>query len=55
MIISGIIATPLGALLTKKLEKKTAKKVIGALSISLGVIMILRIILDFLNIWQIQV
>jgi uncharacterized membrane protein YfcA len=55
MIISGIIATPLGALLTKKLEKKTAKKIIGTLSISLGVVMIIRIILDFLSIWKIQV
>ncbi|TXT59944.1 MAG: putative membrane transporter protein [Promethearchaeota archaeon] len=55
MIISGIIATPLGALITKKLEKNTAKKVIGSLSITIGITMIIRIILDFLSIWQIQV
>ncbi|MFO7796271.1 MAG: TSUP family transporter [Promethearchaeati archaeon] len=42
MIISGLIATPLGALFTKKLDKKVAKKIIGLLSISIGIFTIVR-------------
>jgi hypothetical protein len=42
MIISGIIATPIGALCTKRLKKKAAKKIIGALSILIGILTIIR-------------
>ncbi|MBD3196504.1 MAG: TSUP family transporter [Candidatus Lokiarchaeota archaeon] len=44
-IISSIIATPLGALTANRLEKKKAKKIIGYLSVILGIISIMRIII----------
>ncbi|TXT67751.1 MAG: putative membrane transporter protein [Promethearchaeota archaeon] len=44
MILSGIVATPIGALFTKKLRKKVTKKIIGALSITIGIFTILRFI-----------
>ncbi|MBD3341561.1 MAG: TSUP family transporter [Candidatus Lokiarchaeota archaeon] len=43
MVISGVIATPLGALLAKKLNKKRARIVIGFASISLGIITVIRL------------
>lgn len=45
MIISGLIATPLGALFTRKLDKKKAKKIIGILSISIGIFTLIRFFL----------
>ncbi|TXT65455.1 MAG: putative membrane transporter protein [Promethearchaeota archaeon] len=45
MIISGLIATPIGALFTKKLDKKKAKKIIGFLSISIGIFTLIRFFL----------
>jgi len=45
MIISGLIATPIGALVTKKLDKKKAKKIIGFLSISIGIFTLVRFFL----------
>ncbi len=42
MIISGMMATPLGALLTKKMERKNTKKIIGVLSILIGVFTLVR-------------
>lgn len=43
MIISGILSAPLGALMVKKLKDITAKKIVGFLSISIGVISLIRI------------
>lgn len=45
MIISGICATPIGAFLTKKLEKKNAKGVIGISSIGIGIFSFIRLLL----------
>jgi uncharacterized membrane protein YfcA len=45
MIISGILATPLGALVTKRLEKRNTKKIIGVLSIIIGVFTLIRFLL----------
>jgi len=45
MIISGMIATPLGALVTKRLEKKNTKKIIGVLSILIGIFTLFRFVL----------
>lgn len=44
LIISGMIATPLGALITKKLKKKSSKKIVGALSILIGIFTLGKII-----------
>lgn len=44
MIISGIVATPLGAFLTKRLKKKNTKKIIGFLSILIGLFSLIRFI-----------
>jgi uncharacterized membrane protein YfcA len=44
MVISGIIATPLGALLTKKLSEDKGEKTIAVISIVLGIITIIRFI-----------
>jgi hypothetical protein len=44
MIVSGIVATPLGALVTKRLDKKNTKKIIGVLSILIGIFTLLRFI-----------
>lgn len=43
MIISGICATPIGAFLTKKLEKKNAKRIIGSVSIIIGIFSLIRV------------
>lgn len=43
MTISGIIITPLGALIPKKIDKRKAKIVIGFLSLSLGIISLARL------------
>ncbi|MBD3196496.1 MAG: TSUP family transporter [Candidatus Lokiarchaeota archaeon] len=48
MILSGMFATPIGAFLTKKLKKKSAKKIIGCLSLIIGIITLIRVILAFL-------
>jgi hypothetical protein len=42
MIISGIVATPLGALCTKRLKKKFTKKIIGSVSIIIGIFTLVR-------------
>jgi hypothetical protein len=44
LVISAIIATPLGALTADKLNKKKAKKYIGAISIFLGIFTLIRVI-----------
>lgn len=44
MIVSGIVATPLGVLVTKRLEKRKTKKIIGVLSIIIGVFTLIRFI-----------
>lgn len=54
MICTGIGATPIGALFTKKMKRKHTKIIIGCLSISLGIITIIRFfpyIMDLYNIW----
>lgn len=43
MIISGLVAAPIGALIAKRLEEETARKIVGILSISLGIISLIRI------------
>jgi uncharacterized protein len=43
MIISGVAASPIGALIAKKLKEETARKVVGILSVSLGAISLIRI------------
>jgi len=45
MIISGIVATPLGALVTKRLQEKHTKNIIGVVSISIGIFTLIRLIL----------
>lgn len=47
MAVSGAIAAPLGALITKKISKKKGRKVVGGFSIALGVITLLRLIFNF--------
>jgi hypothetical protein len=47
MSVSGAIAAPIGALITKKIPKKKGRKVIGGFSIALGVITLLRSIFNF--------
>lgn len=44
MIISGICATPFGPLITKKLEKKYAKRIIGSASIIIGIFTLIRLL-----------
>lgn len=44
MTISGIIITPLGALIPKKIDKRKAKIMIGTVSLILGIISLMRII-----------
>jgi len=44
MIIASIIATPLGALLAKRIDKEKAKKIIGFISIGVGIFTIIRLI-----------
>lgn len=52
MIISGVVATPLGALVTKRLEEKNIKNIIGILSVSIGIFTLIRLLLvDILNIF----
>ena len=45
MIISGIVATPLGAFVTKRMEEKNTRNIIGVLSVSIGVFTLIRLIL----------
>ena len=48
MIISSIVATPLGALIPKKISKKKGKKVIGWVSIILGILTIGRLLIPII-------
>jgi uncharacterized membrane protein YfcA len=47
MVIASIIATPLGALLAKKIDKDKAKKIIGFISLGLGILTLIRLIFSF--------
>jgi len=43
LVISAIIATPLGALTADRLDKRKAKKIIGYVSIGLGIFTLIRL------------
>lgn len=47
MVIASIIATPLGALLAKNIDKDKAKKIIGFISLGLGILTLIRLIFSF--------
>ncbi|MBD3228632.1 MAG: TSUP family transporter [Candidatus Lokiarchaeota archaeon] len=54
LIITGIVATPIGAQFTKKMKRKHTKIVIGTLSIVLGIITLIRYfpaIMEAYSIW----
>ena len=53
ILIGTVLAAPLGALVTKKVESKWLKLLIGWGTISLGIFSIVRITLDHFNIWDI--
>jgi hypothetical protein len=46
MIISGLVATPIGASITKRFDDKKAKKAIGVLSIAIGIFTLSRVIFN---------
>ncbi|MBD3256317.1 MAG: TSUP family transporter [Candidatus Lokiarchaeota archaeon] len=45
MVISGVISAPLGSYLARKLKDKTAKAMVGILSISLGIMGLVKLML----------
>ena len=53
ILIGTVLAAPLGALVTRKVESKWLKLLIGWGTISLGIFSIVRITLDHFNIWDI--
>lgn len=44
IVISGIIATPLGSLTEKYIKRKEAKYIIGSISIGLGIVLLIKLI-----------
>ena len=42
IILSGIVAAPFGALHAKKLKKKDARSIIGAITVFLGILTIIK-------------
>jgi len=53
ILIGTVLAAPLGALVTKKVESKWLKLLIGWGTVALGLFSIVRITLDHYNIWDI--
>ncbi|NHJ31824.1 MAG: sulfite exporter TauE/SafE family protein [Asgard group archaeon] len=53
IIIGAVLAAPLGALVTRKIESKWLKLLIGWGTIGLGIFSIIRITLDHYSIWNI--
>ncbi|MBY8993523.1 MAG: sulfite exporter TauE/SafE family protein [Candidatus Heimdallarchaeota archaeon] len=53
IMIGTVLAAPLGALVTRKIEGKWLKLLIGWGTISLGIFSVVRITLDYYHVWDI--